>query len=771
VNKLIEFPIRHPWLVIGSFVIVALAFALPTFSLKQIADVSVIVNPGMKEMVLRDQMEAIYGNSNFVIVAVEDAFNKDTLEKIADVTRRLEAIESVKEVRSVFNTQHIEGGSGAFEVGDLLETSPQSTADIEALETKLAQAPLYRGNLQSLGGTALSIMAEFDAGTDDEEMFQTIQRVLDEVGAGEAWTVSGLPIINTEVKHYMDADFRLLLPLFFVFIAIVLYLSFRSARGVFVPFASITFSIIVAMGSMAIADVPLNVVTNVMPMVLVAITSATGIHYLTRFYMENEEGLDREEVVRRTTLHVTRIVFLAAFTTFLAFMSNAFNDVKAVREFGIFAAIGVAASVIATLMLSPAILTLLPKAKERLQPPEEAAETHTLMDRFLRWIGDFVVFTPARAAFACLVVLGALAVKIVDVQADYTALGFFDDDSPIVTDARAVSRGFGGINGFDIDIDTGQPEGLLRADVIRTLDEFEHWIKEKYADNVKVTVTFADYVKQMNKAYNDGDDAFYRVPPSDDEVYQYVEVYSWSGSVEEDLRSVVTPDYRRTRVHGRFALQERPDGSWEESGITFVNAVIKDAVAWFEARLPEATVVQAYGVLPMWKQVQADIITGQFQSIALAIGTIMIVVMIVFRSISAGIIGMIPVTLSVVAIFGVMGWTGIKLEIGTSLVAAVAIGWGIEDTLHYMFTYRSNLARGLDPATAVRNTFRLAGRAMLYTSFALFAGYSILLLSNFKVIQYFAVLNLVAVVATTLGALIVLPLSLLFAQKHLGVRI
>ncbi len=769
-NNLIEFPIKHPWKVIIAFALIAIVLALPSTTLKQVADVSVIVNQDMKEIVLKKELEAIYGNSNFVIISIADAFNEETLQTISDITKALEARADVKKANSVFSTQHIEGGGGSFDVGDLLETVPQTPDEIEELKQKLADTPLYQGNLRSLDGNGLSIMAEFEPGTDDEVMFEVSKKMLEDHGVEDSWVISGLPVINTQVKHYMDADFQLLLPLFFLFITAVLFLSFRSLRGISVPFANIVFSIIVAMGAMALVDIPLNVVTNVIPMVLIAITSSYGIHYLTHYYIENDAYADRHEVIRQSTTHIIRIVFLSGFTTFIAFMANAFSDVKAVREFGIFVAIGVAAAVFATMFLTPAILSLLKKAKSRARTTDDSADSNSLLHRFLIGLADLILNKPMLLGAACALALAVLAVKIVDVEADYTALGFFDKSSPIVNDAREVSRNFGGINGFDIDIDSGEEEGILRADTVKVIDEFSRWIKEKYPDDIKVTVTFADYVKQMSKAYNGGEKEYYRVPDSDDEVYQYVEIYSWSGSVEEDLRNIVTPDYRRTKIHGRFALIEHADGTWEESSITYVNDVLVDAVGWLQERLPEGVKVQQYGVLPMWMQVQLDIIAGQINAILIAMVAILIIVMLVFRSVSAGIIGIIPVATAVIAIFGVMGWSGILLEIGTSLVAAMAIGIGIDDTMYFMITYRSALRSGLDTAAAIKKTFSVAGRAILYTSFALVAGYAILMLSNFKVIQYFAMLNLIAIVATTIGALVVLPLMVLFAQKRLGVR-
>ncbi len=768
-NKLIEFPVNHPWKVIIAFTLIAVLFALPATTIKQVADVSVLVNQDMKEITLKNKFEAIYGNSNFVIISINNAFNQDTLQAINQVTADLEAIDDVKKATSVFNTQYMEGSSGYFEVGDLLESVPTSAQEIELLQQKLSETELYRGNLWSLNENGLSIMVEFMPGVNDEVMFKTTYKVLGDHNLQDDWVVSGFPIINTQIKYNMDADFQLLFPLFFLFITIVLFLSFRSLRGILVPIASIVFSILAAVGTMAFMDIPLNVVTNLIPMILIAITSSYGIHYLTHYYIENKGHSDQRDVVRHSSSYVFRIVFLSGITTFIAFMANAFSDVKAVREFGIFIAIGVSASVLATMFLTPALLSLLKKSGKLQQAKDDTPDSDTLLNRFLTQLANLIMQKPLAVGAVCVLLVVALAVKIVDVEANYQPLGFFDKSSEIVADAREVSVNFGGISNFDIDIDSGEEEGILRAEIIKVIDEYSIWVKQKYPDAVKQTVTFADYVKQMNKAYNGGEDVYYRVPDTDDELYQYVEVYSWSGSVEEDLRNVVTPDYRRSKIHGRFTQIEYADGSWDDHGVFYVNSIISDSVNWLEERLPQGVTVQEYGDQPMWMQVQRDIISGQIQSILIAMGAILIIVMLIFRSFSAGIIGIIPVAAAVVAIFGTMGWTGILLEIGTSLVAAMAIGIGIDDTMYFMMTYRSALRRGLDPTAAMQKTFTDAGRAILYTSFALVAGYAMLLLSNFKIIQYFAMLNMVAIIATTIGALVVLPLMTIFAQNR-GVR-
>jgi hypothetical protein len=770
VNKIFSWPVDNPWKTIALFALFMGLMSIPSFHLQQTADVSIMVNSDLPQLVTKNEMEEIYGNSNFVIISVsDDAFSTSQLEAIENVTRQLERREEVKNATSIFTTDHIKGTLDSFEVSELVESVPNTPEELQALKRELATVPLYRGNLLSLDEQGLSIIVEFVAGTEDEVMFIVVKDVLASEERAASWVVSGLPIINTQVKHFMDADFQLLLPLFFLFIIIVLFLSFRSLRGVLVPLASIIFSILMTTGSMALMNIPLNVVTNVIPMVLIAITSSYGIHYLSHYYVENSDWGDAKTVVVKTTEHIRTIVFLSGLTTFIAFMANAYSDVRAVREFGIFVAIGVASSVVATMFLTPAILSLMRRPKVESVKENGEPERRSLIDRFLAWLADLVLIRPKFLFALCGGALLIFLVRIVDVEADYTALGYFEKNSNIVSDARDVSRNFGGINGFDIDIDSGEEEGLLKADILKTIDEFSTWVKAKYPDDIRVTLTFADYVKQMNKAYNGGNPKNYVIPDTDDEVYQYVEVYSWSGNVEEDFRNVVTADFRRARLHGRFSIRELKDGSFNESSITYINDVINDSKVWLESKLPPGVRVQPYGVLPMWKQVQVDIIEGQIYAIMIAMTAILIVVSLVFKSIIAGFIGLIPVATAVLVIFGVMGWTGIFLEIGTSLVAAMAIGIGIDDTMYFMITYQKLRAKGLDIAESMRETFQHAGKAILFTSFALVAGYAILMLSNFKVIQYFAMLNLVAIVSTTVGALILLPLLMLFAEKKLSV--
>ncbi len=766
-----QFPVNHPRKTIAVFALVTLAFAIFAAQIKQSADVSVIVDAGLPQLVTKNQMEAIYGDTNFAIISIEDdAFSQENLAAMFAVTQQLESDEKVRKVTSVFNTQHIEGTSESFEVTDLLSEVPKTAAEIAEFKKKIAAVALYRGNLLSLDGNGLGMMVEFVPGTADDVMFATIHAALEAAGKGGMWAVSGLPIINTQIKAYMDSDFQLLMPLFFLFIIIVLYLSFRTARGVIVPLLNIIFSIVLTTGAMAALNIPLNVVTNVIPMVLIAITSSYGIHYLSHFFAENRVRTDKRDVIVYSTKHALGIVILTGLTTFLAFMTNALSEVKAVREFGIFVAIGVAASVVATLILTPAVLALMKKAKITGPAEAEDGEPHTALERALAWLGELIITRPSATLGVVLVVLVALGYKISSVEADYTALGYFEDDSAIVTDAREVSRQLGGINGFEFDLDTGREEGILRSDVLRVMDEFSVWMKQQFPNDVKVTLSFADYVKEMNKAYNGGDPAAFAIPNSDSEIYQYVEIYSWSGDVEEDFRNVVTPNYRRAHIHGRFMLHEHPDGTYNESSITDLNNMIRAARDWLDQHLPDDVTVTPFGVLPMWKQVQVDIIDGQIQGIYMALAAIFVIVAIAFRSAVIGAIGLIPVASAVVAVFGVMGWTGIYLEIGTSLVAAMAIGIGIDDTIYFLMIYRSWRAKVADASTAMRKTFVIAGKAILYTSFALMAGYGILTLSNFKVIQYFAILNFVAIVATTLGALVLLPLIMQLSEKKLAVK-
>lgn len=768
-RPLIDFSVRHPKLVIVVAFLIVLFFSLVTLGIQKDPRITALVSEEEPSVLFRDDMEKVFGNSNAILIQVaeDDIFNPNTLKNIAEVIGALEDKSEIRKVHSIFSTKYIAGDDGSFEVDDLVEHEHKDVRliDFEVLKQRLQDDPLYRGNIVSFDYNNLGLLIEFQHHISDELITDTVTTVLYDHKVSERWPVGGLPIIHSEINRNMDRDMGVLFPAFLLLVAVMFFAAFRSLRGLLLPFVPVLVSLVVTMGTMAWFDLPLTIVSNMIPMLLIAIGSAYSIHFLNQYYRELQStNVSPATLARSTGYHVSGITAVAAATTMIGFASNIFNPVIAIRDFGVMLALGVIVTAIACMTLLPALITIL---KQETSPAKKISARsdsfNLLLDGLISRIASLVVARPLAFVLSALMFVSISIVGVMKVEVESSGLSFFKDDARVVSDAREISKGFGGVVGLDIVVKTQEAEGIKTPEVMRTLDEFSNWIKTKYPDDIKITISIADYIKRMSRAYN-GDDKYYRIPNSTDELLQYFEIYEWSGDIEEDFRNIVSNDFSMARITGRFALKELPDGSFREESVQYNKKILDEAQAWLNSHLQEGIEAQPFGEMMIVSVINDSIISGQILSLLLAIFMVLLVTTILFKSFVGGLISLIPVLFAIVTNFGVMGFFDIPLNIATALVSAMAIGIGIDDTIHFLMTFKKFSADDLDCRACVRKTLQYAGRAIIYTTVALVAGYGTMLFSGFMPVIYFGVLNMVTIIMATYGSLFVLSSVILLLK-------
>ncbi len=771
-NWLVDFSLRKPLLVIIASILVFAGFASQLLNLEIDGRTEALVPEHNPHVTLRNQMEEIFGAGNFIIISVAeaDAFTKPILKRAYDVSETLSQSESVKEVHSIFSKQYLKGGDGVFEVGDIVENAASGEFDIESIKSHLSTDPVYKGNLTSLDANGFALIVEFVRGTTDQQATELVESVLAQADLQNQWPIAGLPVIQHEIKRYMDRDMAVLMPIFLAALAALLFFSFRTGRGVLVPFAPILLAIVASLGFMSINGIKITMITNLVPMLIIAVGSSYSIHFLNQYYREISatEKQDKLAILKAAGIHITPILVLASVTTFLGFLSNIFNPIIAIREFAVTLAFSVLVLLIANLTLQPAILSLL-KPVTTISQGRAEGWFNRGMDYLLAGFARLVIKLRWTVLIFSVALIGASIYFVSQVKVESSGLSFFKDDSSLVKSSREISQSFGGVVGFNFVIDTGVADGAKSPAVLHTLADFKDWLETKHSKNIKVSMSLADYVKQMSSAYN-GSSTYHRIPETLGEVAQYIEIFGWSADIDESLRTVVDSDFRYLNFSGRFALIEYPDGSYKEESLQNQKKIIDAATAWLMEHLPAGVTAKPYGDIMVVSDINESIIEGQILSLILALGCVLAVTTIVFRSIIGGLISLIPVALAITMSFGFMGLFSIPLNIATALVSAMAIGIGIDDTIHFMLTYRNRIRANGNFDISYRETLLSSGRAIIYTSVALMGGYLILMASSFTPIVYFGILNIITILFATLGALVMLGAVVIIVKPGFFLR-
>ncbi len=760
-NVLINLSITHPKKILTTSLVILLLLAWQATSVQQDGRVEALVSKTNQNVTLRNDMELLFGSGNIILIGIQNQspFSSSAFNKTLKVIDELEQKPLVQEVHSIFNKKFLQGGDGHFEVKDIVSKNANTKYDFDEIIKRLKSSPIYHGNLISLDYQNYVLAIEFVHGTSDQMATEFVEGILQNNNVYESWLLSGLPVIHHDIKRFMDKDMNILVPLFLVAIIIFLFISFRSLRGVIIPFVPILYSLITAFGVMGMTGIKITIVTNLIPMLLIAIGAAYSVHFINQYYLQLDPKLKHVKNIKNTGQHIAAIIFLSGITTVIGFLSNLFNPIIAIRDFSIILSIGVLVLMLGNLILVPALLSLL-KQQNNQRRGVNTGYFNKLIDVLLDKLFNLVIHYKTLIVICSLLLISIALLGIKYIKVESSGLSFFKEDSRLVQQSRKLSQQYGGVVGFDFLIDTQKENGAKRPAILQVVDEFNQWLKESYPLNIKVTHALTDYVKQMSKAYNGSND-YYKIPKEEEEISQYIEIYSWGADIEKTFRSVVEPSFSQLKVSGRFALIEYPDGSFKEQSVQNQEKIIREATAWLKERLPSTVIVKPFGEIMIVANINRDIIYGQIVSLCLAIFAVLIITMVVFRSLVAGLLCLIPVSIATLVSFGVMGIFNIPLNIATALVSAMAIGIGIDDTIHFIMTLKKQQPTSTDIIKALKQTFQLSGRAIIYTTIALSAGYAIMLASSFTPVVYFSVLNIITILFATLAALLTLPATIL----------
>ena len=329
-----------------------------------------------------DEMSRRFGSDDVLTFAVvtDDVFTPDVLKRIQRITERFQEVHAVRQVISLSTALNIRDEGGELSVEPFFTELPADPDGYEQMRRDARENPIYAGNLVSPDATATAIVVQVypmserefsQAGID----LQLIQIAEEERGAAAEVWVTGMPRIKAETSRILISDLAFVIPAAYLVACLVALLSFRTARGALVPATTVGLSLLWTVGLMSALDRPINLVTVIVPPLLLAVGVAYTVHVVSGYYdaLRAGHGEEGEGPVYEALVEVGLPVFLTALTTCVGFLSLTVSSIGAIREFGIFATAGVGFTVLLSLTWAPALLQVLPVPKRTVEQPTEGA--------------------------------------------------------------------------------------------------------------------------------------------------------------------------------------------------------------------------------------------------------------------------------------------------------------------------------------------------------------------------------------------------------------
>ena len=495
--------------------IITIIFIITIFFLFQLPDVE--INNDMEVFLPDDnsakmsnnQLRDIFGESEGLVTAVKitqgSIFEAQNLELIDDLTVELENLERVEEVRSLTNVDFIAGSSEGMIVESLVEDFPENESEKITLKEKVLSWDFYQNNLysQDFNSTQLLITLNKELNADQErEVFYQVKEIVDSYQSERIETfISGSTAINVLMGDHMIQDIRYLIPIITVVLILALYFFFQKILPVFLVMLTVSVSSVWAVGLMAYLGINLTLVSTVIPVLLLAVGSAYGIHILSHYYdalAELDEKLTaekNEDIILSTVNHLGKPVFLAALTTFVGFGSLASSEIVPIKSFGIFTAIGISAAFLIALFLIPSLLML-----NGLFTKKKNSDYNKLkhFESLIFSVHDF--YSKKRIS----IILTALLVVIISIMGfnkivvDTPLIEMFKEESEIRQADDFINQNFAGTNIMKVLIEGEDRGSLNNTEILAEMDNLQQNLEENFV-SVGKTSSISDYIKRMNQ--------------------------------------------------------------------------------------------------------------------------------------------------------------------------------------------------------------------------------------------------------------------------------
>jgi predicted RND superfamily exporter protein len=680
-------------------------------------------------------------NNLLIAVSNDDDADSAFASYLGELHLKLSPLSDVLSIAAVDNITSSEFG---LDVTPPMETVPRTDEELTALAATMFDNEMFVDLIVSGDSTATLLLAELAFYYDDRmdlahRVFQELEVLARPYEGPERIYLAGVPMVNVYTTTSMSGDMVKLTPLVILLVMAVMYLSFRMARGVFIPLSVVLAAVVWTLGIMGLLGRPITMIVSMMPVMLIAIGIADGIHLITEYKLLWAELRDRDQAILGTMRQLTAPVVLTSLTTMAGFGALATSSLRSIRDFGIFTSVGVFAAMIFSLTFVPAALRLM-------APPRRGAEG-VAYDRLTRWLGRFagLVVRRRRRVYVGVVALAAVSVAaILQITVGSTMVAMFKNDSAIVKASEMINEKFGGIEVMNIVVDTRIDDGLKDPTVLAKIAALQDTLEALPV--VGYTSSLADYVKRTNLVMHDNDQAFNRIP----RVTEVVREPAWTedgggeGEVTREVevagRDLIAQYVLLYENAGGNDLEKLADFDYSKANIVVMirddftpnlKTVMDRAKAFTRDNFGGDIEVIYAGCSTLCVVADDLIIPGQMRSLGIAFVVVLLLLAVIFRSAGYGIMGLLPMVLTVLLVFMLLGAFGVYLDAATALVASIVLGIGVDYSVHFLSRYRSLRSAGLAFPEAVRGTMVTSGRAIVFNSLAVAVGFLVLLLSSF----------------------------------------
>lgn len=798
--------LEYPRLILA---FVALLFLLaisfwPRFTFEASSDTLVV--EGDPDLAYYREIEQRFGGEEMLFLTYtpvgQALFSPDVLAEIAEIQDRMVALDNVSSVFSILDAPLLDNAAeSTISDGNEFLTLRSEQVDYERARKELSSSPLYADLLVSRDAqtTALRLGLSFDtqletlreqreklrangnAGSADyddiearyaaeklryaelrEQVIAEVRAIRDSYDGHAQLYLAGVPMIAADMIAYVKSDVWVFGLLVTLIIVIMLYVFFRRPRWVLLPLFSSALSIALLVGWLGLIRQPITVVSSNALALLAIISLSFSIHLIVRYreLLATEQNLSHTQLVIATMRSKFAPCVYTALTTIVAFASLSSSDILPVEDFGWMMCMGISFALLIAFSFFPALLLLLPRGEASSTLGKPLAINRV----FSRWARH-------KASGILVFSLGLILIiffGLYQVSLDNRFIDYFKDDTEIRAGMQYFDEHLGGTVPFEVIVkfepyeteeldeedafffeeDEVFPEKYwFTPDKLSMLWELHNYLEQQPQTGKVVSLATLD---QVARDHNDGEPL---------------------GAVQLAVVLSALPETVREQMIDPFAYpasgEMRLSGRIKESGPFFSREqMVSDIRAFAEDVGFGADEIRVTGMMVLFNNMLKQLFDSQTSTLLYVLLATLAMFALLLRSVNLAVLGVLPNVMSAATVIAFMGYVGIPLDMMTITIAAISIGIGVDDAIHYLHRFREEYLVTGDVLESVKRSHDSIGRAMYFTSITIIAGFSTLAFSNFVPTIYFGLLTALAMLFAMLANLTILPALLVLHPSY-----
>jgi hydrophobe/amphiphile efflux-3 (HAE3) family protein len=733
----LRYIVDHPRRILLLYLLITLLFAFQLPKLRFQTGIYDLVIEDLPQTVFYREFKKTFGSEEFILVVVKarDVFQAATFRQLTELSDKFSEIRGIRRVIS------LPGIKKAMDV--------TGSVSLKRFQEVIAPVVLFQKNLLSKDHTTTVISLVLEDIKEKGDIIASLQRIIDEQHKGISLYQIGMPVVADALARYTKNDFSRLPLITLIIIALILFLFLRSVGKILVPLGSVLMGLVWTFGLMSLTAVPLSMLTMIVPVFLLAVGTAYCMYTLPAYLRATKEYPSPSEASYQCFSELKLPTFLAVLTTIIGLASLLVSHIGAIRQFALFSCFGILSMLIIILSFLPAVLALLPWPRKNSSGLAENSKSlfAGLLDRIIDInIHSQKVTLPLLACIASFGLAGILQIHVETNPIDY-----FRKNTAVHRHFFDISRDLAGSFPLNVEIDSREEDFFERPDHLKQIEKIQTFLST--LPGVDKTISFLDYLKLVNYASNQYKKSAYVLPDEGFEVRMLMNDFK-SMLGEDMFQRFMGKNLSKLNILLRTHISSSSDFLKTQERID----------SYLHDRLPKNFTSQVTGIGVVISHTSRFLTRGQVKSLFLTLILIFIIMTVLFLSFKVGFIAMLPNLFPIIVNFGLMGWLNIPLSMVTSLVASIAIGLAVDDTIHYLVNYNKLFRYDLKKREALRKTIQRVGSPIIFTSLTISLGFSVLLFSSFKPTVIFGLMMVVTMLSALVGDLILLPSLMLHME-------